>query len=97
MSIQMYFIGSYPPTLDTMGEVGVSRGIVDNGDEDSDDINSLLLAVDVVERSASGLANEYDSSTATDDCIDTDEINDGILVATVVFAFADKAMLSPKA
>ena len=75
----------------------MSRGIVDNGDEDSDDINSLLLAVDVVERSASGLANEYDSSTVMDDCIDTDEINDGILVSTVVFAFADKAMLSPKA
>ena len=58
MSIQMYFIGSYPPTLDTMGEVGVSRGIVDNGDEDSDDINSLLSAVVMMVRSAFGLANE---------------------------------------
>ena len=83
-------------TLTRCGKYPLSHGRT-NDDEDSDDINSLLLAVDVVERSASGLANEYDSSTATDDCIDTDEINDGILVATVVFAFADKAMLSPKA
>ena len=36
----------------------MSRGIVDNGDEDSDDINSLLSAVVMMVRSAFGLANE---------------------------------------
>ena len=83
-------------TLTRCGEYPLSHGRrID--DEDSDDINSLLLAVVVVVRSASGLANEYDSSTANDDCLDPDEINDGILLSTIVFAFANKAMLSPKA
>jgi hypothetical protein len=41
-----------------MGEVGVSRGNVDNDDEDSDDINSLLSAVVVMVLSTTGLANE---------------------------------------